>query len=205
MALTPKQNSTADGTEAPTKRGKGKKKPALTNVTPETIKEFWTRYNHAMLDYEGKQKEAQGALGFARSVLKDAKKNGVDKATLMWRYQQSRRTPEEIDRETSMRTYYASLTNLPIGSTLGLFGPDQSVATEIEDERAAESGENDDWDTAHQRGVDDGKAGKQAKSPYDPVGQSELHEQYLIGHRTGTGTNILGLGTNGKASGAAAY
>ena len=209
MALTPKQNSTAEPGEkkkrTSSKQSKAQQLAALrSNVTDQTIDECYQASLKAKLEHEEAMKSAAGKNSLFRATLKDAKKKGVDPDDITWRLKQRFRDPKEIDAEPARRSRIARLTNLPLGTQLGLeFG--QSVATSIENGKAAEQQENDDWDAAHQRGVDDGKAGKQAKSPYDPETQAELHHQYEVGHRTGTGANVLGLGKKNGASGAAAH
>lgn len=133
--------------EEPVARGKksDKARPAAIetkqtpgNVTDETIEEFARKAVAAYRELEKRQAEAKSANGTYRSILKDAKNNGVDQDSIAWYIRQLKREPDDIDRETRNRNRIARVMGLPIGTQLGLFGDGTTVATVVDETKIAD-------------------------------------------------------------------
>lgn len=101
-------------------------------VTDATILDFWDKALAAKQEADAKKAEFDSANGAFRAILKAADKSGVPKAVLLWRLSKRSEDVEEIDRHTAWCNRLARLTNLPIGTQLGLFEGGGTVAAEIE-------------------------------------------------------------------------
>ncbi len=120
-----------DAPKAP-KRTSGPKKGVGLAVSDATILDFWDKALAAKQEADRKKADFDSANGAFRAILKAADKSGVPKAALLWRLSKRNEDVEEIDRNTAWCNRLARLTNLPIGTQLGLFEGGGSVAAEIE-------------------------------------------------------------------------
>lgn len=178
---------------------------ALSNVSDATIQEFYDKALNAKVEHEEALKEAKSKNGMFRAVLKDAKRVGVPTSMLLWRLAQRHRTPDEIDRETKERNRIARLTNLPVGTQLGLLDDGTTVATAIDNDHQADQQGDADID-ARQAGYNAGRAGKTLSSNPHMEGSDEFDE-FEAGWGAAMGDNLLGKNKSGKATrnGAAAH
>lgn len=120
-----------DAPKAPT-RTSGPKNGVGLVVSDATILDFWDKALAAKQEADRKKADFDSANGAFRAILKAADKSGVPKAALLWRLSKRNEDVEEIDRHTAWCNRLAKLTNLPIGTQLGLFEGGGSVAAEIE-------------------------------------------------------------------------
>jgi hypothetical protein len=165
-----------------------------SNVTDDTIREFYSRALAAMTDLEVANQERARANSVYRGVLKAAKKAGIDPADIIWRLSQRNRTTDEIDLETKRRNRLAMLTNLPLGTQLGMFDDGTTVATAIEKGASGEE-QTPTRDAAEEQGYQDGKLGKNNRTHYERW--PDVIEYYDNGIARGTAENVAKLG--GKA------
>lgn len=103
----------ANGTAAETQPDAAPPSRAMTNVSPDTIREFGRRLRSAKADTEEKriaaraaQKAVSSCVGFERAVLKDAKRQGVNTERLIQMVETMSRDPEEVAREIAELNWY---------------------------------------------------------------------------------------------------
>jgi len=197
----------APKTDKPKKSGKTKSAPLLLgSASDEIVKETYDRALKAKLAAEKAAKDAEpykaeikSAEGVFRAVLKDGKKKGVDPDDILWRLAQRSRSPEEIDKETKRRNRLAFLTNLPIGTQLGMFEDGKTtIATAIENANSP-----DGEQAAHQAGYDAGKAGKGITTNPYPL-ESAAFDAFEKGWGKQQSERALSMGGNGKSKSASA-
>jgi ribosome modulation factor len=201
---------------APTTDSKaGKKKgraakPApllLGSAADDVVKDVYERALKAKMAAEKAAKDAEpykaeikSAEGVFRAVLKDGKKKGVDPDDILWRLAQRSRSVEDIDKENKRRNRLAFLTNLPIGTQLGMFEDGKTtIATAIEN---AAKGDRDE--VARNLGREAGKAGKPQSTCIYAEGTPQ-HDAWLDGWAAEQKALALGVGRgrNGGASASA--
>jgi ribosome modulation factor len=179
-----------------------------SNVTDETIQQCYEKSLAAKVAHEEVMKTAKEKNALFRKTLDDAKKLGVDPGDITWRLGQRFRDPKEIDAETQRRNRIAKLTNLPVGTQLGIFEHGVTVATAIEDGKAEEQQLNAeaDLDQSQELGKRAGLAGKPASDNPNEDGSPE-YLRWSAGWREGQAENMRPLAgkQNGSSAGAAAH
>lgn len=129
--LTPHSVDAAENgvsTEAPKRRGRPRAAAAPSNVSNETIAEYTDKARQALAEFEEAQAEAKSLQASYRGVLKEAKKNGVDADSIRWYLKQTKREPEDIERELRNRARIAKIMGLPVGTQLDFFVEDAPLA-----------------------------------------------------------------------------
>jgi hypothetical protein len=161
------------------------------NVTEETRKEFYAKALAARLELDEAEKAAKSKRGAYRAVLKEAKKAGIDPlaitTVLAWR----NREPEEVTFEIRQINWMAKAAGLPIGAQLGLFDDKTTVATAVENEKAAEAAaaapaaaSEEQKSEAYLKGyhaLEDDKRTNIEDNPYDEQTEPEQHAEWRRG------------------------
>lgn len=142
---------------------------------------FDTHYpliRNAKNDAEAAATLATKANAVFRTTLKAFKKDGGNTAAMIRLLQIEKLEPKEVDLEFRDLNAMLKLRKIPVGTQLGLdLATGKSIATAVEDEKIAEAGEGDEFDTgqptteetlrkAQDRGYADGIEGKTAFNPY---------------------------------------
>ena len=167
-----------------------------SNVSDDTWREFCAKALRAKADLDAAQTIAKSKNGAYRSVLKDAKKAGVDSAAITWWLAEKAKEPDVLQAEHSARMRVARLMGLPIGAQLGLF-------EEGEAPDAASTDRGIMQERAYQVGLTAGKAAETfdpARYPNDP----DCQERFFQGWTDGQAEHVRALGRGVQATGDAA-
>jgi hypothetical protein len=161
-----------------------------TQNRPMTPEERWELHypqiEDAKRELEKAQATAKKAGGVYRNALKSFKKAGGNIEMLIAVMRDNDREIDEVERDLKDYNAYCILIGLPVGTQLGLFDKDTTVATKVDEARIAEqhpqNGKgNGDAETfqegrplsteasigqARTAGFDDGTEGKTARNVY---------------------------------------
>lgn len=129
--------------------------PVLGNLTYDTFKEHADECSHL-------KQVAHDANAAYRQALKRAKGAGINQAALAQALTLRRQDPEKTTTEFRDINRYLKWLGVPVGTQLGMFDDETTVATAIENDASAEE--------AEKAGYAAGKGGKsRSPAPY-PLG-----------------------------------
>lgn len=203
--------------DEPKRRGRPPAPPAPSpgNVTQETRKDIWRRALTAKIALEDAQNEVKSCNGHYRSVLKDAKKLGVDPVAIIFALNARLRDPDEVTREIQQINWMVMAAGLPIGAQLGLFSDGESVATKVDNEALARQGAH--FNAGGRAVGDDGVLGEKAyhlgrefsskgenrdKNPYDSGLYPKARERFNQGWDDDTAERVRAMDGGGAAAAA---